>query len=91
MRMKTLSAAALLGLAMVASAQEQPPQTFNETVSVGYVMGPFNVLDRHGAPITNLRQRDVSLFVEGQRVRTDMFEESMNAPVSLTILLDASG
>lgn len=91
MRMRLTVAVALLALAAFASAQERPPQTFNETVSVGYVMVPFTVLDGHGAPIRNLKQRDVSLFVEGQRVRTDMFEESMNAPVSWTILLDASG
>jgi len=91
MRMRLLFAAALLGLATIASTQEQPSQTFNESVSVGYVMVPFTVLDRNGAPITNLRRRDVSLSVEGQRVRTDLFEQSMNAPVSWTILLDASG
>jgi Ca-activated chloride channel family protein len=91
MRMRLTVAAALLGLATIAIAQEQPTQTFNESVSVGYVMVPFTVLDRHGAPITNLKQRDISLYVEGLRVRTDMFEESMNAPVSWTILLDASG
>ena len=33
----------------------------------------------------------MSLFVDGKRVRTDLFEESLNAPVSWTILLDASG
>ena len=91
MRMRLSIAAALLGLAMVAGAQEQPVQTFNESVSVGYVMVPFTVLDRHGSPVTNLKRQDVSLYVEGQRVRTDLFEESMNAPVSWTILLDASG
>jgi Ca-activated chloride channel family protein len=54
-------------------------------------MIPFTVLARNGAPITNLRGRDVSLFVDGKRVRTDLFEESLNAPVSWTILLDSSG
>jgi len=91
MRMKLLATSALLGLAMVASAQEQPQQTFNESVSVGYVMVPFTVLDRNGAPITNLKGKDVALYVDGSRVRTDLFEESMNAPVSWTILLDTSG
>ncbi|HEV8658557.1 MAG TPA: VWA domain-containing protein [Thermoanaerobaculia bacterium] len=89
--MRQLGLVALLALANVASAQEQHPQTFSETVSVGYVMIPFTVLARNGAPITNLRGRDVSLFVDGKRVRTDLFEESLNAPVSWTILLDSSG
>ncbi len=91
--MKALTTAALVALvlASAASAQEQPPQTFNETVSVGYVIVPFTVLDRNGAPITTLKKRDVGLYVDGKRVRTDMFEQSLNAPVSWTILLDASG
>ena len=91
---KTVAAILLLSLlAAGADAQEQQPPspTFNETVSVGYVMIPFTVLGRNGAPITNLKPRDVSLAVDGRRVRTDMFEQSMNAPVSWTILLDTSG
>ena len=91
MRVKTLATSALLLAAAFANAQEQPAQTFNETVSVGYVMVPFTVLDRGGVPITNLKQRDVALYVDGTRVRTDLFEQSMNAPVSWTILLDLSG
>ncbi len=93
MRMKSLATAALVALVLAtsASAQEQPSQTFNETVSVGYVMVPFTALDRHGAPVTSLKQRDVALYVEGQPVRADMFEQSLNAPVSWTILVDASG
>jgi Ca-activated chloride channel homolog len=83
--------AAILATASAASAQVQPAQTFNESVSVGYVMVPFTVLGRNGAPVTNLRPRDVALLVDGSAVRTDLFEESMNAPVSWTILLDASG
>lgn len=89
--MRQVAIAVLLAFAGAAMAQERPAQKFNETVSVGYVMIPFTALGRNGVPITNLRQRDVSLFVEGVPVRTDMFEESMNAPVSFTILLDASG
>lgn len=89
--LKTATAVALL-LGTSASAQEQQPsQTFNETVSVGYVIVPFTVLDRNGTPITTLRQRDAGLYVDGRRVRPDMFEQSLNAPVSWTILLDASG
>lgn len=70
------------------SAQENH---FNDTVSVNYVMVPFTALGAHNAPVTNLRERDVEVFVDGVRVRSDMFERSMNAPVSYTILLDASG
>jgi Ca-activated chloride channel homolog len=60
-------------------------------VSVGYVMIPFTVLGDRGRPINDLRNAEVNLTVDGQSVRSDMFEKSMNAPVSFTILLDGSG
>lgn len=63
----------------------------SETVSVGYVMIPFTVLGDHGKPITDLRDAEVDLTVDGSPVRSDMFEKSQNAPVSFTILLDGSG
>jgi len=81
--------AALTLLASAAFAQEVP--RVEETVSVGYVMIPFTVLSEHGVPITDLHRGEVRLLVDGKRVPSDMFEKSQNAPVSFTILLDASG
>jgi Ca-activated chloride channel family protein len=69
----------------------EPQQKMSETVSVGYVMIPFTALDTKGRAITDLNAREVSLTVDGERVRSDMFEKSHNAPVSFTILLDGSG
>jgi VWFA-related protein len=66
-------------------------QDYTEEVAVNYVMVPFTVLGGKGAPITDLTKHEVSLLVDGQPVRTDMFEMSFNAPVSWTILLDGSG
>ena len=66
-------------------------QDFSEQVSVSYVMIPFSVLGRKGVPITDLSAKEVSLLVDGKKVATDLFERSMNAPVSWTILLDGSG
>lgn len=66
-------------------------QDFNEQVSVSYVMVPFTVLGAKGVPITDLKAKEVSLLVDDKPVATDMFELSMNAPVSWTILLDGSG
>lgn len=80
--------AALALFAVVASASAQD---FTEQVSVSYVMVPFTALNGRGVPITDLKQKDVKLFVDGKRVSTDMFELSKNAPVSWTILLDGSG
>src|SRR4051794_6914562 len=71
-------------------AQEQP-QHVEENVSVGYVMVPFTVLGPHSAPITDLGSGEVALLVDGIPVKSDMFEKSMDAPVSFTILVDGSG
>src|SRR6266849_10837601 len=81
--------AALLAAATPAYPQGDPH--LSETVSVGYVMVPFTVLSSKGNPITDLRENEVSLEVDGVPVRGDVFEKSENAPVSFTILLDGSG
>jgi VWFA-related protein len=81
---------ALLAL-MAASAFGQTATDFSEQVSVSYVMVPFSVLTAKGVPITDLGAKEVSLLVDGKKVATDLFERSLNAPVSWTILLDGSG
>jgi Ca-activated chloride channel family protein len=80
--------AVVLLFALTASAQTDD---FNEQVSVSYVMVPFTVLGAKGVPITDLNAKEVSLLVDNQKVATDLFELSRNAPVSWTILLDGSG
>ena len=79
---------AAIGAAAIASTAVAQ---LSETVSVGYVMIPFTAIGLRGRPVTNLRASDVSVVVDGKRVRSDMFERSQNAPVSFTILIDASG
>src|SRR5256885_9539190 len=90
-----LSRLALAFLAVVAplaaAADDPRPAPVSETVSVGYVMVPFTVLDPKNRPITDLRSSEVSLTVDGEPVKSDMFEKSQNAPVSFTILFDGSG
>ncbi|HET7712455.1 MAG TPA: VWA domain-containing protein [Thermoanaerobaculia bacterium] len=63
----------------------------SETVSVSYVAIPFTAFDGKGKPISNLQPRDVKLLVDGQPVRTDMFERAHDAQVSFTIVVDGSG
>jgi Ca-activated chloride channel homolog len=75
-------------VATFAFAQDQH---FAENLSVGYVMVPFTVFGNHNAPRTDVREKDVELFVDGVRVKSDLFESSLNAPISYTILLDGSG
>src|SRR5438034_590265 len=82
--------AAILAFPVLAQSAA-PPGVMSESVSVGYVMIPFTVLGDRGRPITDLRNAEVDLTVDGQSVRSDMFEKSLNAPASFTILLDGSG
>ncbi|HEX7833072.1 MAG TPA: VWA domain-containing protein [Thermoanaerobaculia bacterium] len=78
----------LLSLLLASTALAQD---YNEQVAVNYVMVPFTVLGSKGVPVTDLQAKEVKLLVDGKAVQTDMFEQSMNAPVSWTILLDGSG
>jgi Ca-activated chloride channel homolog len=80
-----------VALLAAAPAPAESEGKYTEQVSVSYVMVPFTALNARGVPITNLRQKDVSLLVDGRKVAVDMFESSKNAPVSWTILLDGSG
>ena len=66
-------------------------QSVSEQISVSYVMVPFTAVGAGGRPLTDIKREDVSLLVDGRPVETDLFERSMNAPVSFTILLDGSG
>ena len=84
----------LVSLLLVAApflCAQEPTEHVEESVSVGYVMVPFTVLGQHSAPITDLASAEVSLLVDGVPVKSDMFEKSMDAPVSFTILVDGSG
>jgi VWFA-related protein len=83
-------APALTGSAGV-SAQVSRPVKTTSSVSVGYVMVPFVLTDLKGKPVADLKERDVTLLVDGQPVQTDLFSRSDDAPVSFTILLDGSG
>jgi Ca-activated chloride channel homolog len=73
------------------SAQVSSPAKTTSSVSVGYVMVPFVLTDLKGKPVGDLEEKDVTLLVDGQPVRTDLFSKSSDAPVSFTILLDGSG
>ena len=84
-----LAPALVLGAGV--SAQVSTPAKTTSSVSVGYVMVPFVLTDLKGKPIANLKEKDVTLLVDGQPVQTDLFSRSDDAPVSFTILLDSSG
>lgn len=87
----TLLILGILGLlAQPVEAQVATPAA-QETISVDYVLVPFVAFNERGSPIRNLRQKDVKLFVDDVLVELDFFQRTHDAPVSFTILLDASG
>lgn len=74
---------------LLAQGASAPPAT--ESIAVDYVLVPFVAFNEYGRPIRNLREREVKLFVDGEPISIDFFERSHDAPVSFTILVDASG
>lgn len=82
---------AMLLVVPALSAQEEPQGRFEDSISVGYVIAPVAITDRRGRAIRGVKASDVRLFVDGKEVATDMFEPVENAPISFTILVDASG
>ncbi len=78
-----LATAPLLG-------QEAATPTFEEEVSVGYVLVPLVV--RSGAGYADrLDEDDFRLLVDGQPVKVDSFERRADAPASIVFLQDLSG
>ena len=83
----------LLALALTvrpALAQEEATPTFEEEVSVGYVLVPLVV--RSGAGYADrLDEDDFRLLVDGKKVEIDSFERRADAPASVVFLQDLSG
>lgn len=87
----------LLLLLLVASlsirpslGQEEAVPTFEEEVSVGYVLVPLVV--RSGAGYADrLDEDDFRLLVDGKPVEIDSFERRADAPASIVFLQDLSG
>ena len=95
-RLQQLTLATLLVSAALATAEMIPTQSprpvkTTTSVDVSYVLVPFVVTNLKGLPVRDLRERDVTLLVDGAPVKTDLFARSDDAPVSFTILLDGSG
>jgi Ca-activated chloride channel family protein len=93
-RFQHFALAPVLVAAALAEGEGIPPPSqdpIRAATSVGYVLVPFVVTNLKGLPVRNLREKDVTLLVDGKPVKTDLFARSDDAPVSFTILLDGSG
>jgi VWFA-related protein len=92
-----LAATVALVLSPPALAQAPPPaaaappaDSFQDQVSVGYVLVP--VVVRAGAGFAkDLGQKDFQLEVEGKPVAIESFEKRSDAPASIVLLQDLSG
>src|SRR5579864_8459413 len=90
--------AALLGLAYIATAQQAPAQKpggqeLVETwkLNVNIVQLFFNVKDKHGALIANLKKEDFEVLEDGKPQTIKYFTAESNLPLTLGIMIDSSG
>ena len=88
--MRAIAACLVLLPFVTVAASDDVPQT-GASVSVNYVLVPFTLFDKDGRAVRGVREADVSLLVDGAPVKTDLFDETHDSPVSFTILLDGSG
>jgi VWFA-related protein len=69
--------------------QQQPSETLKVNVNVVQLF--FNVKDKHGALIPNLTKDDFEIFEDGKQQTVKYFAAESNLPLTLGILIDASG
>jgi Ca-activated chloride channel family protein len=83
--------AAALALPLPVAAQDQPMGHYTATAGTEYVSLPVIVRDKKGRFVDDIHKDDFHVWVDGQPVAIDSFEENNSAPVSFAILLDVSG
>jgi VWFA-related protein len=71
------------------SGQQQPTETLKVNVNVVQLF--FNVKDKHGALIPNLTKDDFTIAEDGKPQTIKYFTAESNLPLTLGILIDASG
>ncbi len=72
------------------TAQQDEPVT-NFKVNVQVVNIYFNVKDKHGALIPNLKKEDFQVSEDGKPQTIKYFETNSNQPLTLGLLIDTSG
>jgi VWFA-related protein len=69
--------------------QDQPVATFKANVQVVNLF--FNVKDKHGALIPNLKKEDFTISEDGKSQTIKYFSAESNQPLTLGLLIDTSG
>ena len=80
---------ALLALAAVALAAQEPVTTFH--VDVRLVSIFVNVTDKNGALVGGLTQDDFAVYEDGRPQQIAVFERQSELPLNLTLAIDTSG
>jgi VWFA-related protein len=70
-------------------AQQQPSETLKVNVNVVQLF--FNVKDKHGVLIPNLTKDDFDILEDGKPQTIKYFTAESNLPLTLGIMIDASG
>src|SRR3954467_311711 len=71
------------------SRQKDDLQTFKVEVNVVNIL--FNVKDKHGALVPNLKRDDFELLEDGKKQNIKYFTAETDLPLTLGILIDTSG
>jgi VWFA-related protein len=89
---------ALLAAVSLSFAQQKPAQTSDDQqpvdtlkVNVNVVQLFFNVKDKKGGLIPNLTKDDFEIYEEGKAQTVKYFTAESNLPLTLGIMIDASG
>jgi VWFA-related protein len=95
-RILVICALAALFTAETATAQQAPaqkPEQPTETLklNVNIVQLFFNVKDKHGALIPNLKKDDFDVLEDGKTQTIKYFSAESNLPLTLGIMIDSSG
>lgn len=64
---------------------------FMEEIEVNLIELPVSVTDAAGVPISNLQQKDFSVFEDGKPQKISSFNYASNLPISAGVLVDHSG
>ncbi len=64
---------------------------YTEEIEVNLVELPVSVTDATGAPLSNLKQEDFTIFESGKQQKISAFNFASNLPISVGMLLDHSG
>ncbi len=64
---------------------------YTEEIEVNLIELPVTVTDVTGAPVTDLKQADFTVFESGKQQKISSFNFATNLPISVGMLLDHSG